>query len=559
MQKLIHLFTLLFWANLAIGQAPSNAGQRPAVGISGSLSVGGYFYEANGTVNRQAPYGYSINAHSTVNLKGLQIPFSVIFNEQGRRFEQPFNRFGLSPAWKWGKLHLGYRNLSFSPFILAGQTMYMAGLELTPGKLRFAALRGRMNDAVGPDDPNFRSARFKRNALVLKLGGGTEKTHFDFIFMKGKDDLSSLSHVPDSIQNATPAEENSLFGIQWRQPMFKGKLVYKLDAAASTFTENIRFDPIDFSESFPTAHRMRFIIRPNGSTHVSYAGETSLRWQSRGFGLSAVYRRVMPEYRAMGVNYLLTDLEAITLNPSFTLARGKVVLGGSLGLQRNNLDDHRFENTGRTIGSVDLNVNPAPAFGFFAQYANYTVRQQVFKDEFTNDSLLINQINHNVTFSPRFTVFKPNSTHTMLLTLNYQVLDDQNKTTEQFADNDLVNAFLNYIINEPATGWNIRAGTNYFRFKSDLFLNTRMGGSLGATKRFGKSGFSLSGTAAFSLTGQETLGEHKAGTNLTFNGRAEYAFSKKSSLSFQLFYLKNELAGSTFSEVRGQARYNYRF
>lgn len=556
MKKTIYLFLFFLSANLAAGQSGTPKKKPSDFAVNGGLSLGGYFYEASGTPGRQAPYGYSINAHTTLRWKNFSVPFSVVLNEQGRRFEQPFNRFGLSPTWRWGKVHLGHRNLRMSKFILAGQTMFMAGVELTPGMLRFAALRGRLNKAAGVDNPNFLRPRFQRNATVFKLGRGDDRSHFDLIFMKGKDDLNSLNNEPDSIRNATPAQENSLFGVKWRQPFIKGKLVFDLDAAASTFTDDIRFEPIDFSEKAPSVHRIRFIIRPNGSTNFTYAGETSLRWQSRSFGLAATYRRVMPEYESMGVNYLLTDVEALTLNPSLTLKQGKVVLGGSFGRERNNLDDHRLEDTERAIGSVDVNWNPAPSFGLFAQYSNYTVQQQVFRDELTNDSLLIDQINRNVTVSPRFSMFKTNSTHTILATVNYQVLDDQNTVTEQFSDNDLVNAFLNYVINQRATGWNLRAGLNYFRFSSGFFENTRMGLSLGAGKKFGETGLSLSGNLAASLIGQEGKDD---GINYSLNTTTEYAFSKKSSLSFQLYFLKNDLPDRDFSEMRGQLRYNYRF
>lgn len=557
MKKYIISYLFFFAAYACFAQ--QNTNQQPTVGISGALSTGGYFYLANGINGRQAPYGYSINAHATLHLKGIDVPFSVILNEQGSAFQQPFNRFGLSPTWKWGKLHLGHRNLSFSPFVLAGQTMYMAGIELSPRKWRIAAIRGRMNEAIRLDNPNFLTPRFQRNALVLKLGGGSAKNHFDFIFLKGKDDLSSLSNEPDSIRSNTPAQENSVFGIQWRQPLIKNKLVFQVDAAASTFINDIRYNRIDFSEELPSAHRIRFIIRPNAATHITYAGETSLRWQSQYFSLSTVYRRVAPEFQSMGVNYLLTDVEALTLRPSLILDKGKIVVGGSIGRERNNLDDRRVENTERTIGSLDLNLNPTPSFGLSTSYSNYIVQQQVFRDDLSNDSILINQINHHITVSPRYTMFKSSSTHTFLLTFNYQVLDDQNKSTEQFTDNKLANAFLNYVISEPGAGLNYRVGINYFLFQSELFLNARWGASAGIRKRFGETGFSISGNGAISLIGQETNGTETMGTNYSFNGTAEYAFSRKSNISFQLFFLKNDLGNRNFSETRGQLRYNFRF
>ena len=554
-----HILPLLIFfltANCLVAQDLGSLKDQNPFGLDGALSLGGYFYEANGIKSRQLPYGYNVNANATLSFYGIQVPFSIVFNEQGRTFQQPFNRFGASPQWKWIKLHLGHRNLNLSPFTLAGQTMYMAGLELTPGKLRLLAAKGRFHNAAGSDNPNFLKPRFERSGLVLKLGrGGKNGGFFDLIFMKGKDDINSLSNEPDSVLARLKAQENSVFGLTIKQPFAKKRLTFSLDAAASTYTEDLRFEPIDFTEKAPSIDNVGFIIRPNGSSHLNYAGESSLSWQGDLFGLSAVYRRVMPEYKSMGVNYLLTDQEALTLNPTLTLSQGKVVVGGSIGLERNNLDEHRSEDTRRNIGSLDLSVNPSAAFGFFAQYSNYTVQQQVFRDEFTNDSILVNQVNHNVMFSPRYTIFGANMMHNLLLTLNYQALDDRNNLTAGFTENNLFNAFFNYVATFPGTGLNLRGGLNYFHFQSDLFENSRMGLTGGASKKFGQSGLTLGGELSVSFVEQQG----GSGTNLSASTLLDYAFLKKNSVSVQVFFLKNELAGTDFSEVRGQLRYNYRF
>jgi len=557
MQKhILPIVLICLAANLLSAQDLSNVQQQKPFDISGGLSLGGYVYEGSGINSRQAPYGYSINAHSTLSIYGLSVPFSIVLNEQGRVFQQPFNRYGLSPTWKWGKVHLGHRNLNLSPFTLAGQTMYMAGVELTPGKLRFTAATGRFYNATGADNPNFLRPRFKRSALAFKLGaGGKNGGYFDVVFLKGKDDIHSLPNEPDSVLARLKAQENSVFGISFKQPFAKQKLMFSLDAASSIFTEDLRFEPIDFSQKAPAVENFGFIIRPNGSTHINYAGETSLRWEGERLGLAAIYRRVMPEYKSMGVNYLLTDIEALTLNPSLTLGEGKTVIGGSIGLERNNLDEHRAEDTRRTIGSLDLSVNPTPAFGFFAQYGNYTVQQQVFKEEFSNDSILVNQINHNFTFSPRYTIFGSSVHHNLLLTLNYQILDDQNGFTAEFTENDLVNAFLIYAASFPGTGLNLHGGLNHFRFKAGQFENYRTGLTAGVNKKFGDSGLTLGGDMTFSLIDQQG----SSGTNISASALLDYAFLKKNSISLQAFFLRNELPGAGFSEVRGQVRYNYRF
>ena len=72
-----------------------------------------------------------------MKIYGVEIPFSLTVSEQERSFRQPFNQFGITPTYKWAKAHLGYSNLTWSPFTWSGQTVLGGGVELNPGKFRF--------------------------------------------------------------------------------------------------------------------------------------------------------------------------------------------------------------------------------------------------------------------------------------------------------------------------------------------------------------------------------------------------------------------------------------
>jgi len=39
----------------------------------------------------------------------------------------------MSPYYKWITIHVGYRNINYSQFTLAGHTILGAGIELHPG------------------------------------------------------------------------------------------------------------------------------------------------------------------------------------------------------------------------------------------------------------------------------------------------------------------------------------------------------------------------------------------------------------------------------------------
>jgi len=94
--------------------------------ISGSASFGSSYYGITGLENRQRPLGYFVNINLNPKVYNLSLPFSITINQQQTRFTQPFNRFGISPKYKWVTVHAGHRNLYFSDFTLSGVTLVMA-------------------------------------------------------------------------------------------------------------------------------------------------------------------------------------------------------------------------------------------------------------------------------------------------------------------------------------------------------------------------------------------------------------------------------------------------
>jgi hypothetical protein len=88
---------------------------------------------------------------------------------------------------------LGYRNIQFSPVTFDGQSFRGAGLELNPGKLRFAGFYGKLNRKVNEDTTSgqFMVPRFSRIGYGAKIGVGTSANYFDLIYFHAKDDSSS--------------------------------------------------------------------------------------------------------------------------------------------------------------------------------------------------------------------------------------------------------------------------------------------------------------------------------------------------------------------------------
>lgn len=553
MKQLFYTLTLLLTLTRLPAQNLENIQNQDPAKVTGSVALGGFFYNASGITARQNPYGYSLNANATFKLYGIAVPVSVVLNEQGSRFQNPFNRFGISPEYKWIKLHLGHRNMNYSPFSVGGVNFFGYGADLTPGKWRMSFMQGRFREAAQVDDPNYVFPQFKRTGYMARLGYGSKKTYFDLLWMKAKDDTESLS-VTDSIANTIDAHENAVLGIDSRIAFFKNRIFLKLDGGISAFTEDVRGFAVS-SEKYPQLQRIESIFQPNISTNLSYAGEASLNFRFKSWSLAGKYRRVMPDYRSLGVNYLLDDVEAYTINPTFSFAKNKIIFSGSLGLQRNNLFEQRTSDTFRRIGSANVSINPKPTYGLTLQYSNYSLNQQVIRDTILNDSILINQINHNFSIIPRWTIIGKDKIHNITLVANYQILDDKNPVTGIFTDNNFVLLNFNYALNLTPAAMNIRFGANYFRFNSSQLSNTRYGATAGLTKRFFDHKISVGMTGTYNLTRQA----ENEGSNFNLSSSINCKVSKKGALSFQIFFIGNQTELNEFTETRGQLRYRHRF
>jgi hypothetical protein len=537
------------------GQDLSAVKDTPPVSLRGSLSLGGFFYNTTREFSPIQPFGYAFNANVNLSLHGWEIPFSISLNQQGSSFREPFNRIGISPKYKSLTMHLGHRNLYWSPFVFGGTTIYGGGFEFTPGKLRLGAMVGRL-------EPDFRFRlsgkvlpEYRRKTQAYKVGWGSENSHFDIVAMKGTDDESSLEETPDSIRRFIPAQENLAVGIVWQQKMLKDRLTWKSDLAVSAFTEDLRFEPIESDTLEALRWASDNLLAFNASTHATYAGEASLNWSANNFSLSGKYRRVMPEYRTFGANYLLTDLEAYTLNPLVYLWKGKASLGGSFGWQNNNLDNRLIRSTNRFIGALDVNLNLSEKWGVFAQYSNYSLEQQVVLDTLRQDSFAINQISHNFTFAPRFSVSRDRVAHSFFINANYQTFNDDNPLTAEFSENSLALFNLNYILTILEANVNIKASVNYLDFSSATFNNQQVGCHLGLTKSFGDRRFTLGIFGQFA----RTMADNFSADNLSYRLTGKLRVQKNSSLSFRYSGLENSREGAGFTESRGELSWRWRW
>src|SRR5690606_19189222 len=92
-------------------------GSKP-IDFSGSLSLRLNSYSTSRDNSVRDPFFWTISGSPTLSIYGVTLPFYFSFCQKNQDVRQPFNQFGLSPSYKWLRVHLGYRNISFSDFTL---------------------------------------------------------------------------------------------------------------------------------------------------------------------------------------------------------------------------------------------------------------------------------------------------------------------------------------------------------------------------------------------------------------------------------------------------------
>ena len=505
-------------------------------------------------------FTWFLTGNPTLEIYGITFPFSFTVSEQQRDFRQPFNQYGVSPYYKWIKVHAGYRNISFSQFTLGGHTMLGGGVELTPGKFRFGFMYGRLFKAIqavgNPDGTFIATPSFRRTAASLKVGYGTEQNFVDIILLKGQDDENSINYASTETM-ITPAE-NFVAGLYTKQQFLKNFL-FEFEFSKSVYTKNIDENDEDtlkgdfFNKPFSS-----LMDHTNASTSYSTAIEGALGYRRDNYSLRVKYRELGPDYQSMGTYFMQNDIRNITLEPSVTLFKSQLQVAGSIGFQTDNLDHRRASTTQRKIGSVSMNGRAGSHYTGNLSYSNYDIGQAagtVQLDTLIKVSQTTQSIGtmHNLMFSgERFM-------HNFMVSYNYQTLSDRNANTSVYSSYNTSTLLGSYLLSVIKLKLNFTGSYTYTTFTLPSQETLISGPTAGITKTFLKNALSInvSYSSLEYKVGKETQRRiNRSSMNTT------YRIAKKHRLSIR-FYINqssDEAEGvEPFKETKGDIGYAYTF
>ena len=502
MKNVLKVFVCYLAMHPLMAQDLENLGEiteRQFLQIKGSLTLGMNYYYSTADRAQQNPFNYILSGAPIISVYGFDIPLSFTFANESFAVAGPntdiFDRYGMSPYYKWVTVHAGYRNVAFSPYTLNNHNFLGGGFELEPGKWRVGFVYGRFREAI-EEDTTAEGAippSYRRFGYAAKLGYGDNNNYIEFSFLKAEDDENSIE---TPLQTDLPPQENLVLGLSGKATLWK-KFILAGNFGASAYTEDTRAAEIAGFENFPL--NLSGLYQPRASSRINFAGDISLAYQQSWYSIKAEFMQIDPEYETMGSYFFNNDLRRYTLAPSFTFWQGRLNLGGSFGLQRDNLLGDKAATTRRFINSAFMQVTPAPQFTLAAQYGNYATQQSSGLVSI-NDTIRVFQVNHNISVTPSYYISGEVFMQTFVLSLSRQMLQDQNDFTENLTESQTNNANFNYQLTNNPLGYTLTAGLNYLDLAAATQDVQRYGFTLGANKTLWSEKIKIGLTGMYNLS-----------------------------------------------------------
>ena len=453
----------------------------------------------SGIDRRQMPFFWMLQGSALATVYDVQLPFSFVFSERERSFQQPFNEFGISPTYKWMKLHLGYRSQSWNRYTVNGMRFLGAAVELLPEDFAFAAMYGRLARAVEEDAANpLAVPAYSRSGWGVMAKMGNDEGFFQLSGFWSVDDTTSLRSLPTYVrpqENVTSAFSAFFVFFDW--------LSADLDVGASFLTQN-RLSP-ELSEnglsgkkqSNRVGHFKDYLDVRTSST-LSFATRAGLLFRFPWFGARLEYELIEPEFTSHGSYYFNSDVQNITLAPSATLLDGMLRLTASLGVQSDNVGNTKAATTTRLITSVNAGWTPNEMWNIDGQLSNYATSQAATREPL-NDSIRIRNVNTSIQLTPRMMLESDELRHVVMLSVASMVYDDMNIVSGSFSGSSCTTLSLSYMLGFKSSPWSTGASVNWSGNETSFGVTNNTGISVNGATSWYEGALNLSLAIGYSV------------------------------------------------------------
>lgn len=534
----------------------------------GNLNLDMRFNSIQGIDRRADPFDIRLNGQVFASIYNVKTALNINIADGKiiHRIDRPnvklpaYAFLGMSPSYKWAKVHLGYRNLSFSPYTFNGTNFYGGGLELSPGIFRLKTFYGRLQRA----NPLLADISSSFDPTYFRLGWGVktgiQKKNNDEIYFNlfyAADDPLSITQ-PLLRPDVTPMS-NLISSTTGKKHIGKNVFI-DWEYAWSGVTRNVQTAIINNPETTPFYMDYGGLFTIRNSTGFHKALNTGVNLQVAGWSFDLRHERVDPGYRSLGALFFNNDFENLTTGFKKDLLKKKLNVSGRLGIQRNNLSNLENNSVRRVVGQVQANMKFSNRFSSGFQFSNFSNTNILRVNPLPipeNDSLILTQINRN---------FQVNSMY--IQGKNQQIIWNGFISYQQF------NTITNDIINENQKVDNILFNiSNTYRFQTNSSISNSLNinNNINSLAGFTSSTLSHSYSRQFMKKKLKTsfnVGNTLIYTNDTFSRHLfllainnGYKIDKKNEIGLLLTFVRqnNRLQlSNTFSEFNCRLKFKTR-
>lgn len=534
--------------------------RRQPLQISGGLNLYSNFYLSDGIEARRDALQWRALANLNLSYLGIDAPFSLAFSDANQQFNLPAYTFvGISPGYKWARLHLGDRNLNFSKYTLNNINFKGAGFELRPGRFYVAGMYGQLRRAVAEDfnSQQMLDPAYRRTGQGLKVGFNNTTSDFNLIYFAAKDDPNS---IVQPIEREILPSANIVLSASGKQQLGK-RVNVEAEVARSGLNRDVR------SESLPNPksdQNFLGLFKPTSSLITGTAYRAKLNFALKGFNFNTGYERIERGFQTLGALFFLSDAEYLTLGFSRSFLKNRLSVFANGGQERTNLDDFERNGTRRLVGSFNLAYNPTQKWGFNAAFSNFqntTKIRALTNPDALVDSIILAQATQTASLTAIHHLNNGNERPSSLsFFLTYQransIVDDvvQPDAESRFLNASLIYA---YAITDQDLRLSLALNANQTQLvNADNFV---LAPTLGLTKGFLNKRLQTNLRLAYNQIFQK-IGDNSAVLNLSLG--SSWQLTKAHTLGFSTTLLNRSAGGQNndgFLEWYGQLMYGYRF
>jgi hypothetical protein len=509
--------------------------------------------------NRQ-PFTYTLSGTLNIAFLEWSMPVNFVYSNAGAStgYQVP-SIYALHPSYKWVKAHVGYGlSMSFSPYTLSGQMFNGAGIELSPkGILKVQAMYGEFFKPNEWDSARNVLPKYKRVGAATKIEMKQEQFSIAYNFLYSEDRASSLARNYEMLQILP--QKNLAMGIQFSTQWIKN-VSFDGEIGGSLLTQD---------KAAKGENKYGFIgnwINANNSTAFYKAIKLNTTFNAKVFTLGVGYERIDPNYMAHGALNYNNDFQNITGNFSVPMFKNKIVIGGSIGYQNDNIESQKSNETGRLVSSFNAKVTASKKLNFNFTYSNFNSITQVkaYQNSLAGvlppnpDSLKFLVTNRNLNFGANYMI---SSNEKKSQNINFQMSYAENasqrgeiQTPKTLNINNNIGYSLSYVKSKATL--NVGCNLNLTKMDTNQTLNMAPLVSYSQPLKINKEDLKMN----LSLMYNNAIQNGNSGVKtFSFRGSASYVLKKKHNLSFMMGGTFNSAVDNNPSVVMFTSGLNYSY